>query len=773
MGSLKKIGLKKISVALTEILFCVFLASCGKQAQGEDIRQPESEGASVGSSEGTATAAPMWVPSQSTSERKDILSETEQVFDVYFDNSVRDADASTENFGRVLDVQFYQGEPVLLWLKEWEREVRVSENADGTWVTEMRPIEDGGLYLLRMDGSRELLIPAGDFLKENLFVKGNGSTSWQYSFALDDAGNCYARTNYQTEGARDHFLKVDREGETVYKTVIEEGYYVKDFCTAPDGRSYVVLGGSTPANKEITTRLVEFDSDTGELSQADMFCYRKAMIAATVGEGPDGMYYYTPSGYRRIEEDGSSTDYMLFQGSSYSRWTDESGWGSKDFQVLVDGSIEVLEAKNDFADGRRNYKVVKEKLWLSGSDKTPVVVRARAVSSWLKSQAARFNRTNDTYQIVLEEFINGKSGELEEYARLTSLEIASGKGPDILYGDFMSDYICGMIDKGALLELSPYMRESKIREEDYLPIAFDGLRDKDKIYGILTGAAPDVYKIKSEVLGEIDNTDEINVEMLMNALAERRENAVFYSYYKSEALLRMFLKGSENLWGMIDWEAGTCDFDGELFVKIMENAKRYGYDARKKYPHLVQSMSYSSLTRYDSLAELEEEGMTRLGVLFDDGCYGAMDLHSIMMINANSAQKDGAWEFIAFLLTEEAQVELSMGFPVNRAVLPIWVQREIQKQFESKLNAGVGSIYIDEGEMIRKYKEYTVEDMTEERIEEYLSALEGVRSLPFRTAPVLDIICEEAESYFNGSKSIRDVSATIENRVGLYLKERK
>lgn len=755
---------KKISLVLAAILSCVFLAACGEQAQGEDVRQPEStEGASQGSSEATATAAPMWVPPQSTSEKKDIMTETEQVFDASFDISVSNPDDSTENYGRVLSTQFYQGEPVLLWLKRWEREVAVASE-DGAMMGEMRDIEDGGLYLYRMDGSRELLIPAGDFLKENLYVRENNTRSQQYVFVLDDAGNCYARTNYQDEEVRDHFLKIDRDGEIVYKTVIEAGYYAKDFCTAADGRSYVVLGNNSLMKGETVTRLVEFNPDTGELSQTDTFSYRKEKMAASVGEGPDGLYYYTASGYRKIEEDGSSTDYMLFQGTSYSHWTDELGWGAKDFRVLVDGSIEVLEAKSD-----SSYKVVKVKLWLSDNDKIPVVVRARAFSSWWKSQAARFNRTNDTYQIVLEEFINGKSGELEDYARLTNVEIASGKGPDMLYGDFMNDYICGMVDKGAVLELSSYMKASGIREEDYLPIAFDGLRDGDKIYGVLAGASPDVYKIKSEVLGEND----VNIETLMNALAERRENAVFYARSQSGDLLRMFLKGSENLWGMIDWEAGTCDFDGELFAKIMENAKRYGYDGRNKYPNLVQSMSYTTLTRYDSLEELKKEGMTRLGVLLDDGCYGATDLTGTMMINANSAQKDGAWEFIVFLLEEEAQVQQSMSFPVNRAALPVWVQKSVQRMFENDVTAGVGSVYIEEDEIVKKYKEYTYEDMTEERIAEYLSALEEVRSLPYRTAPVLDIICEEAESYFNGSKSIRDVNAIIENRVRLYLEERK
>lgn len=763
MGNLKKSMSKKISIIMAAILCCVFLASCGEQAKEDNVNQLESTG---GASQGSSGAP---LPTPNASEKKDIMSEAEQVFDMNFALFAREPDASTENFGKVLNTQFYQGEPVMLWLKEWEREVVLKVNPDGSWETEMRDVEDGGVYLLRMDGSRELLIPAGDFLKENLYIRENNSVSMQYSFVLDDAGNCYARTNYQNENLKDYFLKIDRDGEIVYKTVIEDGYYAGDFCTAPDGRYYVVLRNH-PKNERVT-RLVEFDPDTGELSQTDAFCYQAKSISAAIGEGPDGIYYYTPSGYRKIGEDGSSTDYMIFQGTSYSRWTDESGWGSKDFRVLVDGSIEVLDMKTYYSSGL-NYKVVKEKIWFSGNDKIPVVVRARVVSSWFKSQAARFNRTNDTYQIVLEEFIDGKSGEPEEYARLTSVEIATGKGPDILYGDFMNDYICGLVDKGALLELGPYMKASGIREEDYLPIAFDGLRDKDKIYGVQAGASPDVYKIKSEVLGEIDNIDEISIETLMNALTNWDENAVFYALYGSEELLRMFLKGSENLWGMIDWEAGTCDFGGELFAQIMENARRYGYNGRNKYPNLVQSMSYSTLARYDSRAELSKEGMTRLGVMLDDGCYGASGLHSTMMINANSTQKDGAWEFITFLLTDEAQLELSMNVPVNKAILPAWVQESVRKSFDDKLTVSVGSIYIDEGEIIRIYKEYTREDMTEERIAEYLSELEKVRSLPFRTEPVLDIICEEAANYFNGSRSIRDVGANIENRVRVYLMER-
>ena len=272
MGNMKK-AWGKISIILVASLCCLFLAACGGSAHEEDIKQaegtegtsPEPSGdASQGLSAAAATPAP--APTQDTPKKKDIMFETEQIFDMKFVSSAQNPEDDTENLGRNLNVQFYKGEPVVLWLKEWEREVILSVNADGTWETEMRDIEDGGVYLSRMDGSRELLIPAGDFLKENFWLEQNNSKFQQYKFILDNAGNCFARTNYQDENLRDHFLKIERDGEVVYDIVVEDGYYAEDFCTAPDGRTYVVLSSNREINNEIVERLVAFDPDTGKLS---------------------------------------------------------------------------------------------------------------------------------------------------------------------------------------------------------------------------------------------------------------------------------------------------------------------------------------------------------------------------------------------------------------------------------------------------------------------------------------------------------------------------
>ena len=51
--------------------------------------------------------------------------------------------------------------------------------------------------------------------------------------------------------------------------------------------------------------------------------------------------------------------------------------------------------------------------------------------------------------------------------------------------------------------------------------------------------------------------------------------------------------------------------------------------------------------------------------------------------------------------------------------------------------------------------------------------MENARLLPIRIDPLLDIICEEAAAYFNGDKSIPEITELIQNRVQLYLNEHK
>ena len=126
-----------------------------------------------------------------------------------------------------------------------------------------------------------------------------------------------------------------------------------------------------------------------------------------------------------------------------------------------DGSIELLWT---YSDGSGSFL---ERLRMEKVDKIPLVCRGSiSADSWLGERIARFNRENSDYHIVLEDC--GINNDIQDFARLTSIQMGAGKGPDILYGNFMEDYMSGMREKGALEELSPWLEASGIHEEGTL-----------------------------------------------------------------------------------------------------------------------------------------------------------------------------------------------------------------------------------------------------------------------------------------------------------------
>lgn len=438
-----------------------------------------------------------------------------------------------------------------------------------------------------------------------------------------------------------------------------------------------------------------------------------------------------------------------------------------DFRVLEDGSTEILYADIFGATA------IWDRLQIKRVEKIPIVIRgALAADSWIAGQASLFNAQSDTYHVIVE---SCKLGEMADYANLTSIQIATGEGPDIVCGDLLEDYLTGMLEKGALEDLSPYMAESGVREEDYFSFAFHLWSEESKVYGICPRfPGGEGAEIEEKVLG---GRVEPDIRMLVNALLSRQEEAVYLSNYGSQKLLEVFLSGTETLWGAVDWEQGTCDFSGELFRDILEIAKRYGDDGRRGgIPSLAQDLdrSISDIFYFHGPAEQEESGMVLVGVLFDDGCHLALFPFSALAINTNSAHKEGAWEFIRFLLGEEAQNSYAVngGIPALKSAFDLMIDEQKERVAGGKkitiMTTVVGANGAAGEQSVEVYDE---EDITEEKIEAYRKVLDGARSYPIRTLPVLDIIYEEAVDYFNGSKSLDEVCGIIENRVQLYLNE--
>lgn len=319
----------------------------------------------------------------------------------------------------------------------------------------------------------------------------------------------------------------------------------------------------------------------------------------------------------------------------------------------------------------------------------------------------------------------------------------------------------------------PYMERSGIQEENYFPLAFSSWRQGEVVYGANVSMTTYNYIMDASVLGGLDS--EPDIEALVNALYDYEEKAMYMRFCEGSDILEMFLEGSEDFWGMLDWEAGRCDFSGELFQKMMEVAKRYAYDENQECPILASDEPCHSLILFPSPSVKKQLGRVEVGVMFEDGCHAkVISAYQILAINANSTKKEGAWEFISYLLGEEGQRLIAVdATPVNREIFQEELVSYLEGWSREDGPRGVGSSYLFKGKYVKEMRDVYKSDITEEWIEAYIRCAEEARPLPVRTKPVLNVIREEAEDYFSGMKSLDEVIGIMENRVQLYLNEHK
>lgn len=352
-----------------------------------------------------------------------------------------------------------------------------------------------------------------------------------------------------------------------------------------------------------------------------------------------------------------------------------------------------------------------------------------------------FNNESEEYYVELTNYEFGDE-IYDAWVRINA-EIGTGGGPDVLMENlFPIDQ--EKLDKGALVDLTPYLRESGITDENYFPV-YASLKDGDRIYGVSPEGGVNCYAVDQKVLG----TDEPpELEIFLDRLLAYPEKAAFInSYQNGSHIMKWFLGGSEDLWGVVDWERRTCDFGIPIFSKILEVAKRYSEDGKKGFEPIMTIYSPSPDTWADSLRNMNQSGHVVIGYYFDDGRHPLCDSGYTLVINANTKNLDGAYAFLSFVMSKKGQ----NYFPdaVHRGS---W--EENVQYYEDLIGAG-------------KMEAVLNEDLKRQMIAIY----DDGRCRPRRAEKILDIVLEEAENYFAGIKTKEEVIEIIQNRTQLFLNE--
>ena len=540
----------------------------------------------------------------------------------------------------------------------------------------------------------------------------------------------------------DKLTVLDAAGKERY-TLRLEGW-ISDFCMSRKGSIVFAVYDDVQGGMILKTLDVESGTLTGS-----------SRLSSLVGLGTGverGILVIDGIGAYDLDIDsGEKSWHMKWNGTSYIPAYERTGLAAR---MGEDGTLERIERDFD----RNYYMLYLRETHPEEEGKIPLVFRVLSADVGLKKIVTRFNRENQEYHVFLED--KGEEYGWDLCAR-TDMEIATGQGPDLIAADAVTDMRV-LAEKGGLENLEPYLAQAGLDRDGYHQETFQS-------YGMENGIYSAGYKIRVRSLyireGFLDSSGQTDIKTLLDNLEGYEGQAIFNKslYYTPVNLLcHYFFQMSEDFYGMVDWEGKTCDFSGELWEQILRVSGRYGLTERNGEWEEITDAGY-----VDSFSDIvsqerrvEAQGMVLAGYPSEEGMVNWMQMESVA-INAGSAHKEGAWQFIRFLLEEENQALITQGYamPVHEGAL--------EKSVEDYLYDYYYNIYTSDGRHIIR------EPLPEGIEEKFWEGIANARPSSYRTEQVLAIVAEEAEFYFMGDKSLEEVSAVIENRVRLYLAEQE
>lgn len=392
-----------------------------------------------------------------------------------------------------------------------------------------------------------------------------------------------------------------------------------------------------------------------------------------------------------------------------------------------------------------------------------------AVSSMLEYQAVKFNTENDRYRIVIKKYTD------DDYITKLNNDITSGNIPDILITDNEIPFE-SYAAKGIFADLYEFIdKDEIINRNDFLPNLLTAMETDGKLYRFT-----DSFKIftalgKTSIFGKETGIDFKRINEIMETRPEGTE--ILAGTTKENILEHAMELCGDNF---IDYKAGKCDFTSDYFIELLEFANGFlnSVDLDSYFDDAFWDMFADEdalmlityITDFSDIFynehEIFGEEVTALGFPTFSGSGAAFDVTGGFAISAKSENREGAWEFIRSLLTEDYQDGVE-ELPVRKSSLEKKAQKNM-KEFDPQATrlTVIGS-------MMLGTSGYIIEDSkpAQADIDKTMEIITSATQIIRYNYTVTDIVKEEAGAYFSGAKTAQDAAQMIQNRVQNYLDE--
>jgi ABC-type glycerol-3-phosphate transport system substrate-binding protein len=493
-------------------------------------------------------------------------------------------------------------------------------------------------------------------------------------------------------------------------------------------------------------------------------------------------------------EDNTTTEIVNWINS------DINGDVVENFSVLEDGRILLLT--QDWSAEDSSYELVYMTKTKSSElpEKKLISLKTLYLDYDLKNRVIDFNKNNTEYRVIVETY---DTTDYEAALTKYQTDLATGNASDII--DLGNSDINELASKGILEDLYTYIdADPEFNRDDFFQNVFDAYSVDGKLTAVFSSVSLQTMLAKTKFVGEEQGWTPADIVELKNSLPE---DVKLIEYGSKTDVLSMLV--STDLNSYINWSTGECNFNPDSFLNIMDFAN--SFPTQEEFMAMFEdgSFEYDMMNSEDLVAsdklilvngyfsEMSDYQYTLARFNEPAVCIGFPTTSGTgtflrasgtpLGINSASAQKEGAWEFIRYNLTEEAS-EDSWGLPVNKAAYNkkmeeamtpeyfdkeevengwVWVPEDQQRVTEDgRIERPSTSVYIGNEELY-------VYAPTQEMVDDFTKIFESTNTTSSYNQELMAIISEEAEGYFSGQKTAEDVANVIQSRLQIYINENK
>lgn len=487
---------------------------------------------------------------------------------------------------------------------------------------------------------------------------------------------------------------------------------------AQDGLYIVQFSGL-----DLTTQLLKLNADTFALEPADV--------------GGVGIYGLGTTA------DGDVLVSCTSDGREFVKTADEADlfdWsepgivspGYTNLYELGDGSWLL------FYRGQTSLELLEEKLL---PPKTTLTLLTDYPRAELYTIVNDFNRTSEGYRVEVQ--LLGEGGLTAELLRT---QLIAGEGPDIFA--FYDRSSLADLGANSFEDLLAYLdADAEYGRDTLVPELLEAMCVQGKLnwlpysFGISTFTAPSAYL--SEPGFSFDEAKQAAAKTGLPLFPGWMTRDILWGWLSDFAVGQY-----------MDLEAGTCSFDNEDYISLLEEcaaaASEFGSDSAALYNSLLQFELLQNLIRVSTISDNYGGAYAFVGVPNEttNGSMFSPDL--CFAISSASGKKDAAWQLVRSCLSDEHQQMNITSFPTSACVLDAMINDAVEN----------GVHYYE--------YEYELDEADAAKLRGLISETQTVQDA---YPAVLNIMAEDAAQFFAGQITAEQAAVYTQNRVSTWLAE--